>query len=69
MLKTAVTTYGTEKNWDFIARDVGRTGDQYLDRWNKHVNPSINYEPWTPEEKNNLWNWNENIRANIINGQ
>jgi hypothetical protein len=54
ILKTAVTTYGTEENWDFIARDVGHRCDQCLDRWTKHVNPSINREPWTPEEKKQL---------------
>ena len=50
LLTEAVERYGT-RNWSRIASFVpGRTARQCRDRWNKHLNPNVSEEPFTPDE-------------------
>ncbi|OHS94241.1 hypothetical protein TRFO_39569 [Tritrichomonas foetus] len=44
-----VQAHGT-KNWRMIALQLGRTPKQCRERWNGHLNPTINKGPWTIEE-------------------
>lgn len=36
--------------WNIIALKLGRSAKQVRERWNGHLNPSINKGPWTREE-------------------
>ncbi|KAG6330842.1 hypothetical protein ID866_8250, partial [Astraeus odoratus] len=48
-LRTAIAAYG--RSWvDVAAAMPGRTNDQCRDRWNDHLNPTINRSPWDPDE-------------------
>lgn len=45
-----VKQYGT-KNWTKLAGLLpGRIGKQCRERWRNHLDPSVNRNPWTPEE-------------------
>ncbi|ORD99003.1 MYBB [Hepatospora eriocheir] len=50
-LRKLVGHYGA-RNWSFIAEKIGtRMGKQCRERWHNHLNPSVNKNPFTKEEK------------------
>ena len=54
LLLSLVRTYGVGK-WAEIARHCqGRTDQQCMGRWRRHLDPSIKRESWTPEEDEKL---------------
>lgn len=54
-LRTAVMAHG--QSWvDVAATMPGRTNDQCRDRWNDQLNPTINKNPWEPDEDRALLN-------------
>ena len=51
-LKEAISMYGA--NWQSVARHVGRTSNQCINRWTKTLKPGIKRGRWTKEEDDNL---------------
>lgn len=53
-LKCLVSYYGT-KNWYLISELMpGRNARQCKDRWEKYLDPNINFQPFTQEEDRKL---------------
>ena len=49
-LIAAVHSNGPQK-WTALSSEVdGRTGKQCRERWHNHLNPKINFDPWTESE-------------------
>ncbi|EAX85025.1 Myb-like DNA-binding domain containing protein [Trichomonas vaginalis G3] len=46
-----VEEYGTKGNWKMISKKMhGRSPRQCMDRYVRFLDPSVNKDPWTPEE-------------------
>ncbi|KAK3818672.1 MAG: hypothetical protein J3Q66DRAFT_429908 [Benniella sp.] len=57
LLETAITTFGEDANWNFIASQVpGRTGSQCRNSWNHGRTHHLQRqdEPWTEEDRHRL---------------
>ncbi|KAH8967170.1 hypothetical protein BDL97_03G064700 [Sphagnum fallax] len=60
-IKELVGLFGT-KRWAAIARCIpGRIGKQCRERWYNHLDPSINRDPWTPQEDATLMQAHRNF--------
>ncbi|OMJ95340.1 hypothetical protein SteCoe_1242 [Stentor coeruleus] len=60
LLKQLFEEFGVTK-WGFIAKtietrleNINRTGKQCRERWHNHLNPEINRQEWTENEKNKI---------------
>ena len=52
--------------WSVIAaRLPGRLGKQARERWYNHLNPSLNKNPWTPEEDKKLMSLQKWVTAGV----
>lgn len=50
LLRKAIARHGS-KNWKLVVAMLdGRTAKQCRQRWNNHINPAINKNPWSKEE-------------------
>lgn len=54
LLSELVRVHGA-KNWSSIANSMsGRIGKQCRERWHNHVDPSLYFGPWKPEEDDHI---------------